>query len=346
MYEFIFSVLLVFVSFHCNQQTSNNVESTTIFPIRSLLKWDLESVFQNLPSLFFVVCNIAIQSILASGYLVVNFGPSIPLLQVALALCFLIPSLTVMLPFDMNPLPQWCFLFLALHVAMVMWCNFTSVSSTFFFQHRQVHSWIFSVLTAYDGSERKDLLHYVRYQSGRNHGFRRGRMAPFKHPADIPNLLALAHRNFSLHLRHVVNNRDVLQRITHSRANSFGARLRNTARNFRHVVHLLVDRGKGKPLILTLIKNQQLMFSIVAGVRFVPAVSFDPARGSVARRARVGRAFHHPGLPKRTQHFETSGQDHSLDAKHLPIVGVFLALCSQRCRPGSHVTCRKCEPRH
>lgn len=127
LYEFMFSVLLVFVSFHCNQQTSNNMATTTVFPVRALLKWDLESVFQTLPGLFFIFCNIAIQSILASGYLIVNFGPSVPILQGALALCFLIPSLTVMLPFDTNPLPHWCFYLLALHVAVVVCYNFSSV---------------------------------------------------------------------------------------------------------------------------------------------------------------------------------------------------------------------------
>ena len=132
VYEFLFSLLLVTVSYHCNQQASMSVATSTLVPFRSLWKLDLEAVFRTIPGLFFIICNIATQSVLASGYLVVNFGPSIPALQGVLALSFLVPSLTVMIPLEKNPFPLWCFLLLTLHIASVVWSNFSLVTlSTF-----------------------------------------------------------------------------------------------------------------------------------------------------------------------------------------------------------------------
>lgn len=127
VYEFLFSMLLVTVSYHCNQQASISVAASTIVPLRSLWRLDLEALFQAIPCLFYIICNIITQSVLASGYLVVNFGPSIPALQGILALCFLVPSLTVMIPLEKNPFPLWCFLLLSLHIAIVVWSNFSLV---------------------------------------------------------------------------------------------------------------------------------------------------------------------------------------------------------------------------
>lgn len=81
MYEFMFSLLLVYVSYLCNQQSSAQPTGGSLLPLRSLLNLNLEALFERLPSLFYIVSNIATQSVLASGYLVVNFGPPNPLLQ-------------------------------------------------------------------------------------------------------------------------------------------------------------------------------------------------------------------------------------------------------------------------
>lgn len=131
-------MLLVTVSYHCNQQASNSVATATFVPFRSLWKLDLDVLFRVIPGLFFVICNIATQSVLASGYLVVNFGPSIPALQGILALSFLVPSLTVMIPFEKNPFPLWCFLLLSLHIASVVWSNFSLVTLSTFYNTRHM----------------------------------------------------------------------------------------------------------------------------------------------------------------------------------------------------------------
>lgn len=127
IYEFLFSLLLVTASYHCNQQASISVATATTVSLRSLWRLDLEALFRAIPGLFFIILNIATQSILASGYLVVNFGPSIPALQAVLALCFLVPSLTVMIPLERNSFPHWCFLLLSLHIPFVVWSNFSMV---------------------------------------------------------------------------------------------------------------------------------------------------------------------------------------------------------------------------
>lgn len=136
MYEFLFSMLLVTVSYHCNQQASSSIAATTLVPFRSLWKLELDTIFRAIPGLFFIICNIATQSVLASGYLVVNFGPSIPALQGILALSFLVPSLTVMIPLEKNPVPLWCFLLLSLHIASVVWSNFSLVTLSNFYNIR------------------------------------------------------------------------------------------------------------------------------------------------------------------------------------------------------------------
>ncbi|XP_046643496.1 protein TRC8 homolog [Daphnia pulicaria] len=127
IYEFLFSLLLVTASYHFNQQASISLATATIVPLRSLWRLELEVVFRAIPGLFFIILNIATQSVLASGYLVVNFGPSIPVLQGLLALCFLVPSLTVMIPMERNTFPLWCFMLLSLHIALVVWINFSLV---------------------------------------------------------------------------------------------------------------------------------------------------------------------------------------------------------------------------
>jgi hypothetical protein len=120
IYEFLFSLLLVTASYHCNQQASISIATATLV------------LFRAIPGLIFIMLNIATQSVLASGYLVVNFGPSIPVLQGLLALCFLVPSLTVMIPLERNSFPLWCFLLLSLHIALVVWSNFSLVFNTFY----------------------------------------------------------------------------------------------------------------------------------------------------------------------------------------------------------------------
>jgi hypothetical protein len=132
IYEFLFSLLLVTASYHFNQQASISLATATIVPLRSLWRLELEVVFRAIPGLFFIILNIATQSVLASGYLVVNFGPSIPVLQGLLALCFLVPSLTVMIPMERNTFPLWCFMLLSLHIALVVWINFSLVLNTFY----------------------------------------------------------------------------------------------------------------------------------------------------------------------------------------------------------------------
>ena len=84
MYEFMFSLLLVYVSYRCNQQTSGLPIGASPIPLRSLLNLNFQAVFESLPGLFYIISNIATQSVLASGYLVVNFGPPNPLLQAIL----------------------------------------------------------------------------------------------------------------------------------------------------------------------------------------------------------------------------------------------------------------------
>ena len=132
IYEFLFSLLLVTASYHCNQQASINIATATLVPFRSLWRLELEVIFRAIPGLIFIMLNIATQSVLASGYLVVNFGPSIPVLQGLLALCFLVPSLAVMIPLERNSFPLWCFLLLSLHIALVVWSNFSLVFNTFY----------------------------------------------------------------------------------------------------------------------------------------------------------------------------------------------------------------------
>jgi hypothetical protein len=132
IYEFLFSLLLVTASYHCNQQASISIATATLVPFRSLWRLELEVIFRAIPGLIFIMLNIATQSVLASGYLVVNFGPSIPVLQGLLALCFLVPSLTVMIPLERNSFPLWCFLLLSLHIALVVWSNFSLVFNTFY----------------------------------------------------------------------------------------------------------------------------------------------------------------------------------------------------------------------
>jgi len=80
----MFSLLLVYVSYRCNQQTSGLPIGASPIPLRSLLNLNFQAVFESLPGLFYIISNIATQSVLASGYLVVNFGPPNPLLQAIL----------------------------------------------------------------------------------------------------------------------------------------------------------------------------------------------------------------------------------------------------------------------
>ena len=131
MYEMLFSVFLIVVSYRCNQQASNTLALTSISPLKSLLKLDLVAIYDSIPSMFYVVWNIGSQSVLASGYLLVNSRPAIPTLQGLLALSFIVPSFTVMLPLANNPLPLCGCLIVSIHAACVLMYKFPSVTESF-----------------------------------------------------------------------------------------------------------------------------------------------------------------------------------------------------------------------
>jgi len=120
MYSFLFSVFLINVSYRCNHQASINLGQASIMPLRSLLNLDLVTVFESIPAVFYVLWNIASQAVLASGYLFVHSKPSIPMLQGMLALSFIIPSFTVMLPLANNPVPMWGLILLSAHAVFVI----------------------------------------------------------------------------------------------------------------------------------------------------------------------------------------------------------------------------------
>jgi len=132
MYAFLFSVFLINVSYRCNRQASISLGQASVLPLRSLLMLDLVAVFESIPSVFYVLWNIASQSVLASGYLFVHSWPSIPILQGILALCFIIPSFTVILPLANNPVPMWGMVLLSTHAAFVISCKSPKVTINFF----------------------------------------------------------------------------------------------------------------------------------------------------------------------------------------------------------------------
>lgn len=120
MYAFLFSMFLINVSYRCNRQASISLGQASIFPLRSLLNLDLMPIFESMPAVFYVLWNIASQSVLASGYLFVHSWPSFPVLQGILALSFIVPSFTVMLPLAYNPVPMWGLGLLITHAVIVI----------------------------------------------------------------------------------------------------------------------------------------------------------------------------------------------------------------------------------
>lgn len=128
LYEFLFSILLIMVSFQCNQLVISSVTTALSVPFWTLLKLDFELILQaRIPSMFYILGNVAIQSVLASGYLVVSFGPSTPFWQGLIAFSFLLPSLSVCVPIEPSG-PLWCFVaVLSIHVGAVLLFNLTQV---------------------------------------------------------------------------------------------------------------------------------------------------------------------------------------------------------------------------
>jgi len=128
LYEFLFSILLIMVSFQCNQLVISNITTALSVPFWTLLKLDFELILQaRIPSMFYILGNVAIQSVLASGYLVVSFGPSTPFWQGLIAFSFLLPSLSVCVPIEPSG-PLWCFFaVLSIHVGAVLLFNLPQV---------------------------------------------------------------------------------------------------------------------------------------------------------------------------------------------------------------------------
>ena len=119
LYEFLFSMLLIVVSYHCNSQMYNSSTPTNASILNMVVELNLDGLFQVIPYLFYALCNMATQSILASGYLFITLGPPVASIQGLLALSFVVPSFAVMLPFQNDSIPFWGIILPSLHVVGV-----------------------------------------------------------------------------------------------------------------------------------------------------------------------------------------------------------------------------------
>ncbi len=73
------------------------------------------------------ISNVIFQAILATGYLIYQDEPRFPGVQRICALCFLLPSLTLLLPIDNILCIYWCYFFLMAHGINVIFRNYSLV---------------------------------------------------------------------------------------------------------------------------------------------------------------------------------------------------------------------------
>ena len=131
IYELLFSIMLIFFSYQSNIQTYSSLRPLPTFSIHTLLTLNLEELFQIVPKLIIYIFNIATQLVLVSGYLVINIGSSVNAVQGILALCFMIPSLTVILPIENHNVPFGGLIVASLHIAVVVLINLPKVRTVF-----------------------------------------------------------------------------------------------------------------------------------------------------------------------------------------------------------------------
>lgn len=115
-YEYMFSILLIAFSYHCNSQTYRLLPVSLITIFSVTLNLNLDGIFQVIPGICYVLCNIAIQLILACSYLFVNLRPSLPFVRELITLSFLVPSLAVAFPFRHELVPFGSIIVPCLHI--------------------------------------------------------------------------------------------------------------------------------------------------------------------------------------------------------------------------------------
>ena len=119
LYEYLFCILLILVSYHCNLQAYNSSASSASSLFHLILQLDLAAIWKLTPNLFYAICNLATQSVLASGYLFVSLGPIMTCVRAITALSFLAPSFALLLPIHNEWIPLWATLIPCIHSSFV-----------------------------------------------------------------------------------------------------------------------------------------------------------------------------------------------------------------------------------
>lgn len=134
LYQFTFSLLLIFVSYHCNRLILSHLAVVLSAPFWVIVSGELDMLLHGrIPAVLYFIGNLALQSVLASCYLTITSGPSTPFWVVAegfVVLSFVLPSLTAIFPMEYHAAgPMWYFLAVViLHVSVVVLHNIPRVS--------------------------------------------------------------------------------------------------------------------------------------------------------------------------------------------------------------------------
>ena len=230
-----------------NEKIFLDFKSNTTF-ISSVFNLEREVLANYLPSF---LCNIAFQALLATGYLMYQTKPRIPRVQRICALCFLLPSLTVILPIDNLLFIYWCYFYLMANSINEIFKNYSLVIVAFC-----LLNWFFIIFHLIfctklfldmQWSKRTSFICHVVDEKWKNIDDRRRRVDPFEYPAHFSVILAITLRDIFLHIFGLIGTRNMgrCQQSQYFAETFASSGLRNVTYNPRNGFNIFMDNRKG-----------------------------------------------------------------------------------------------------